>query len=785
MTPCDFDLARLGDLSDRVVFFPVRHHSPAAARLVRRLARRLRPAAVLIECPADFDDRLAELYLPHQPPLAIYSYVRLADGSRRGAFYPLCEHSPEWQALHAGREVEARVHLIDLPWADIAAGDDEEPANRFSDAVFRRSEYIRQLCRKVGVDDFDSLWDTLFEVDPDLDVAGYLERCHHLCGHMRLLEGAGRLSDRQREAFMAQRIREVLAEVAGQLLVVVGGAHCLPLYARLNGLDLGEMVQPARHQPVPPAPGEERGIALTPYSFERLDNLAGYEAGMPSPGFYHQAWLDRQAGQGSTHQALLARIVARLRDGKQMVSAADLIAVETTAQALAALRGHPCVWRGDLVDALVAALVKEELDRAGQHPLLLAIQAELRGGQRGILAAGTVLPPLVLDIKARIAEQRLEADPVPRTVELELDRPEERGRSQVLHRLRLLEVAGYEQTGGTDLVRRDDLATIVESWRIAWAPDFDARCIEAARYGVTLAEAACNVLAERAAGIERDAGRAALLLLEAALAGLAALAGDLRRRVAELIRGEGDFFGVTGALGHLLYLYRYDTALGTAGTADVGELLREAYNRGLWLLESLGQTAGRDAEVIDGVLALRETFERCGPALRLARDELLAVLQRVGADRGQGPVVRGAAIGGRWSLGATGGDEVRGQIRLFSGPDQLGDFLTGLFALAREQVQRQRDLVLAVHDVLVGYGDDDFLTALPALRLAFTYFTPREKHHLALTLRQALGMEKQPEMAALAVDAGTAARALALEGRLFAACEKFGLRGRAARENHG
>ena len=41
------------------------------------------------------EPRLDELFLPHQPPLAIYSYVRRPDGLRRGAFYPLCEHSPE------------------------------------------------------------------------------------------------------------------------------------------------------------------------------------------------------------------------------------------------------------------------------------------------------------------------------------------------------------------------------------------------------------------------------------------------------------------------------------------------------------------------------------------------------------------------------------------------------------------------------------------------------------------------------------------------------------------
>src|SRR5438270_14062568 len=99
-----YDLNALGDLGGRVVLFPVRHHSPTAARLVRELALRLRPGAVLIEGPSDFNGRMEELFLPHRPPLAVYSFVRLPDGPRRSAYYPLCEHSPEWQALRGGRE---------------------------------------------------------------------------------------------------------------------------------------------------------------------------------------------------------------------------------------------------------------------------------------------------------------------------------------------------------------------------------------------------------------------------------------------------------------------------------------------------------------------------------------------------------------------------------------------------------------------------------------------------------------------------------------------------------
>ena len=78
-----FDYRPLCDLSSRVLLFPVRHHSPTASRLVAALIHQVRPSAVLIECASDYNERLDELALPHQPPIALYSYVRLEDGTRQ------------------------------------------------------------------------------------------------------------------------------------------------------------------------------------------------------------------------------------------------------------------------------------------------------------------------------------------------------------------------------------------------------------------------------------------------------------------------------------------------------------------------------------------------------------------------------------------------------------------------------------------------------------------------------------------------------------------------------
>ena len=53
------------------LFVGVRHHSPACARVVRAAIQALRPKFVLIEGPADMNDRVGELLLPRNRSICI------------------------------------------------------------------------------------------------------------------------------------------------------------------------------------------------------------------------------------------------------------------------------------------------------------------------------------------------------------------------------------------------------------------------------------------------------------------------------------------------------------------------------------------------------------------------------------------------------------------------------------------------------------------------------------------------------------------------------------------
>jgi hypothetical protein len=760
---------RIASLTEPVVFFPVRHHSPACARLLRVLAERLRPNAILIEGPSDFNTAMPELYHPHTLPIAIYSYVRLANNVRQGAFYPFCVYSPEWQALQASLRLAIPARFIDLPYADRALRTGV--GHLYADTQERRSSYFETVAAELGVEGFDNLWDTLFEIDRGLEIDTYLERAHRFMYCSRVTERhLVTWQDQRRERFMSEQIlgaKEVFGE---PLMVVTGGFHSSALFARLHGIPFEEEV-PA------PAGNEnetqvaERGIALTPYSYERLDALKGYDAGMPNPGFYDRVWSDLGETRTNSYRTLLAQVAGSLRAQKQPVSTADLIAVETMARGLANLRGHAAVWRQDLVDGVVAALLKEEVSAGGRHPFLDALHDVLRGNRRGRLAAGTVLPPIVGDIERQLQLRGLELKPAAVTLSLDLHEPEDLIRVRVLHQLAILPVAGFTLAGGAPIARPGDSSTLIERWKLQWSPEFDANCIEAAIYGPTLCEASLARLTEQAAKFERSASEAARLLLEACFMGHLALTREFHTRLTTLLREDGDFISVGAALARLLYVFRYDDVLGSAGLPGVGELLAETYNRALWLIEGCGSREGEERDFIFAVRALRDTFERCGATLELDRGEFVTVLRRA-ASAGQWATLRGALTGALWSLSEATTAEVGASLPCTTDPVDLGDFLVGLFHVAREVAQRNSELTAEIDRIVQSMDAEDFLAALPALRLAFSVFTPREKDLLAATLFSPLS-----DTPALDIPENQAAKHLAWEARLLSEMGRYRIRG--------
>src|SRR5262245_19507694 len=324
--PSGLDIAALqarvaAVLAVELYWFPVRHHSPAAARFVRAALKARRPKIVFIEGPAEANHLVQHLLdAKTKPPVAIYSSYRddnnvlglagiasaAADiPARFSSWYPLLEYSPEYVAMKTAREIGAEVVFIDLPYhatikpsspgeaEDAPAASPEPPPEldvpesgpvhvRESDHYFAASDLYRELAKAAGYRTWDEAWDSLFEMRAFADHEDYRQEMTAFCGGVRATTSAERIASDDtlpRERHMLQTIRATLRQrgvTPGEAMVVCGGFHVF-----LNRDD---------PEPPPTPPLGTCYSTVVPYSYFRISQLSGYGAGNRAPQFYQRIW---------------------------------------------------------------------------------------------------------------------------------------------------------------------------------------------------------------------------------------------------------------------------------------------------------------------------------------------------------------------------------------------------------------------------------------------------------------------------------------------------------------
>ncbi len=761
-------------MPEQPLIIGVRHHSPACARLVKQRIEQTRPRYVLIEGPVDFNHRLDELFLPHQLPVAIYSYCQQQNGGAAGrsGWTPFAEFSPEWQALMAARATGAHIRFIDLPlWAQ--DDDDDDP----SDA--RRADDQQRLFEACGMENTDTLWDHLFE---DENQRAGLERALEAWFIQLRGTSSGGENSRRREAYMARWLAWAMQQNDGPVIAICGGWHAPALATQWQSFR-GQAQEP--EYPSPPTTDAVTGCYLTPYSEKRLDVLTGYLSGMPAPVWQRWCW---QFGQRQAGERLLKTLVTRLRQRRLPASTADLAAAHLRGMALAQLRGHTQPLRCDWLDALAGSLIKEALNaplpwsyRGAIHPqtdpILLAIVDVLAGEDFGKLAQGTPLPPLPQDVERELARVgiTLPADPI-----LNRFDPDGLAKSHVLHRLAILEIPGFQLRKGSAVTLSGDGE---ESWGLFRTMEQHAVLIEAARYGASLADAArqrleANILAS--VGIKTLAAS----LNQAALAGLSSFSQQMLEQLAQLISQESQFAEMGPALEVLYALWQRDDISGMQNAAVLEITLSAALDRTLWLCESSGVADEKQFHAhLHSWQIMCHILRDLHNGIVFADVSLspaLALLERRIHAANAAPLDRGAALGALLRLehpAATA--ETALTLLMQLPPQRLGEAAHGMLALARHQLACQPAFIAGFSGLLAGLTEDEFILALPDLRAAMAWLPPRERGMLA---RQVLDHYHMTMLPAHALQASVSCSAeqlihhQQLEQQALAALRHWGVR---------
>lgn len=728
---------------ERICYVPIRHHSPACSWHLRRVIEERRPAAVLVEGPPELES-LVPLILDERTraPIAIFSTCARGD-ERHGSYFPLCEYSPELVAIRTAAALGARLRFIDLGYAEqIAAMQGDERRSFFDEAHLRRSDYVQVLVKRTGCRDMNELWDHLFETgfasrSSEQFVADVAAYCWMARRDARA-EDLARDGTLAREAAMAAAIREELANGAS-VVAVTGGFHT----AVLPWLVASNETLPKR-----PRADASAQTTLIRYSFDRLDALNGYAAGMPSPHYYDRFWTAYAKRGDEAYRDTAAEVIIEIgrrtrEEGMaNALSPADEIAALQQADALAGFRGHAGPNREDVLDAMRSCFVKGGMDAEGVA-LMALVHRVLAGNAIGEIPPGVSVPPLVEDFRRRAARLRLKIDAVEeKETSLDLYRSRtHRLISRLFHTLRFLEVPFARFEGGPDFVHGTSLERVRELWRYRWSPMTEARLVERSMYGSTLTEAGLNFLRQRIADLERDgqarsARHTVATLIEACRMGLHDEAPELVPLIDGSIAEDSSVASLADALTSLLLLWDSREPLQAQNIEAVSDLAAAAYRRAAFLTPALA--AVPDELVEDSIRALLTlaALATAPPHEAIDPNLVFEAVEKLRVSTPVQPALAGVAAGILFGAQRLTEDELLVQLGAFltvaaASPGQGAGFVRGLLRGRREIAWNVPRLLDRIDIVLGAWSIEEFTRALPELRLAFADLTPSETDKVA------------------------------------------------------
>lgn len=742
---------------------PIRHHSPACAAQLERLIAAVKPAAILVEGPCDFDPLIELLCDPRtRPPVAIVALrdAEVENGARRVAsYFPFCAHSPELIALQAAAKARLPARFIDLPSTAREMLFDEmgEPARSLlgDERPFDASAYVIALARELGCRDGNEVWDHLFETRLAADDwQGFFADVARYCACIRAatdpvrMEHDGTLA---REAQMRAILAEVRASLSGPIVAVVGGFHAPALFG------------PAEVKPEVPKAGAGRAYMIR-YGMRQLDALSGYGAGLPLPGFYDRLWQARAEGGQGLALALIGGFAAHLRTagGVEPPSFPVIANAVEQAERLAMLRGRPFPARDDILDAVRSSFIKDEIP-VEHVPLLTELRAWLTGAAIGDVPLSAGSPPLLEAVRAQALSLGFTvADGDRRIRELDIYRkPRHREASRFCHALALIDTQFGQRTAGPDFRNDAALDRLHEIWSVCWSPRVEARLIELSAAADTLPEALAFAIAEKLAALSgqgkgRNARAAIDLFAAACRAGLGGQAGAILALVETQVIEDPQLGSVVAALTDLVLLRRGRETLGIPDGGPLDQLIGAAWRRVLVLLPELavfGEEQVREAvSALADLRGLTELARSSEVPIELALfDEALAWLQA----HPLAPMLAGAVTAFTLLDGQSEPDTLGARLRgeLASGyvdPGKRLAFLGGVIAIARELLWTVPEIIDALNDVIAALDDAAFHALLPHLRLALMPLDPREVDRLAEAV--AARLDARPEQFATRVD---------------------------------
>jgi len=688
-------------VSPEVRVLGVRHHGPGSARSVRRTLEEFSPTIVLVEGPADADALIPLVGEPDmEPPVALLAHP--VDESDRAVFWPFAAFSPEWQALTWAVAQGVPARFADLPAAWLLAGGERERRREQLDP-------IATLATTAGYDDPERWWEDLVENRPGGEVFDGLTEA---MGALRE-DVTDSEHELRREAHMRRVLRAAAREGHERIAVVCGAWHAPALVGKLPkvGEDTARLTGAAK---------VKTSLTWVPWTHGRLATASGYGAGITSPGWYHHLFT----APDETVARWLTAVAGVLREQDLPTSTASVIEAVRLAETLAVLRDRPLAGLAEVTEATRSVLCE------GDDLLLDVVTRELVVGDvLGRVSDKAPTLPLETDLRRQAKSLRLKPDAAVRSLALDLRTDTDRGRSVLLHRLRLLEI-GW---GAPEKDQIRTTGTFREPWTLQWRPEIAIELVVASRWGTTVAGAASQRVAHTARTGKLPEITTAVedCLLAALDDALPTVLGALDERAAH----ENDLNHLMDAVPPLVRAHRYGDVRGT-GTAALQDVLTA-------LLVRVFAGLGPASRSVDDAAAadLRVRIDALDAAVDLLGDAELQDRWRTAlgqvADREElHPLLAGRTVRLLRDAGRLDGTQTSRRLSraLSDTPGRVAPWVEGFLSGGGLLVVHDRDLLALLDDWLTSLSEAEFLDVLPLVRRTFSTFAVGERRQLGSAL---------------------------------------------------
>jgi len=760
---------------DKIIYFPVRHHSPIVSFQLIKLIKEYAPDTILIEGPSNINDIKEKLFTKKaKMPLAFYSIsneeVEIEEEDEEGniktkkenlrdaVYYPFAEFSPEYIAIKEALDKDIKTEFIDLHYINLKQyyTNYEKIVN---DSYIAHSEYIKLLSEKLGVKNFNELWEDYFETNyHDQETSKYISDFYSFCYFSRKtydLETLINEGSLAREIYMTSRIIEA-SKKHKKVLVVTGGFHTPALMALVrDNKDLKFKLK-------------DKGTIdnyVIPYSYDRIDERSGYSAGILFPS-YNEELLRKlskfdieKSDFSSPYEETIINFIHKLHkelrknnDSGTIVNKMEAIRVMNE---LKYLRDKKSVTTKEMIDSIITAYAKGD---DNINTIMKSLNKVLTGKKRGYYPYTKEDSPILLDFHENLRVNRLEESMDTKRIDIYPSKTESQKKKSIfLHKMIFLNIEFayllvknrnqlgsyqsnenvYATNEGKGNFLNDDNTYLAELWEYGIKSNTYETLIESSLYGATIDEATIGKFEshwENSTSFRHSVGLYInMLKLEIKV--------NFTKKFIELkniLDNDMVLSSLTAGFTALHNFMKVEKLTNNHRFTEIYENTFDKIIKQLYFVDSLAfeeeELFSSDLKTIYSIISSDEE----------KLDEFLEVIEALKIKLPENIQVLGSLDGILYnSKVITESDILTSFVQIINGVnngENIAKYLKGIFLLSREIFILNNDFIKELNNFFRTIDENEFLELIPSLKQVFTFFSPTEQGKIAKNISEILNI---------------------------------------------